>query len=114
MEYQKIINLLDDAPNQPSKFRTRNWVKIKDESRGTYGDDDISNNSINNNNINNNNNNNNNNINDNNNNNNIKFKASVIRTSLCDYSDSYILVKGTITVSDTLAQCAAVNNTNKK
>ena len=30
MEYQKIINLLDDTVNQPSKFRTRNWVEIND------------------------------------------------------------------------------------
>ena len=110
MEYQKIINLLDDAPNQPSKFGTRDWVKIKDESRWTYVDDDINNNSINNNNINNKNNI----YNNNNNNNNIKFKASVIRTGLCDYSDAYILVKGTVTVSNALAQSAAVNNTNKK
>ena len=36
MENQKIINLLDNAPNQPSKFRTKNWVDINDESRGTY------------------------------------------------------------------------------
>ena len=36
MEYQKIINLLDNTPNQPSKFITRNWVRINDESRGTY------------------------------------------------------------------------------
>ena len=38
MEYQKIINLLHDAINQPSKFRTRNWVQLNDESRGTYND----------------------------------------------------------------------------
>ena len=36
MEYQKIANLLDNASNQPSKFRTKNWVEINDESRGTY------------------------------------------------------------------------------
>ena len=30
MEYQKIENLLDSALNQPSKFRTRNWVEIND------------------------------------------------------------------------------------
>ena len=36
MEHQKITNLLDSASNQPSKFRTRNWVKINDKSRGTY------------------------------------------------------------------------------
>ena len=35
MEYQKIINLLDNTPNEPSKFRTRNWVEVTDESRGT-------------------------------------------------------------------------------
>ena len=31
MEYQKIINLLDDALNQPFKFRTKYWVEINDE-----------------------------------------------------------------------------------
>ena len=36
MEYQKIINLLDNTPSQPSKFRTKSWVKVNDESRGTY------------------------------------------------------------------------------
>ena len=34
MEYQKIINLLDDATNQLSKCRTRNWVEMNDESKG--------------------------------------------------------------------------------
>ena len=36
MEYQKIINLLDSTLNQPSKFRTKNWFEINDDSRGTY------------------------------------------------------------------------------
>ena len=36
MEYQKIANLIDDTSNQRSKFRTRNWVEINDESRGIY------------------------------------------------------------------------------
>ena len=37
MEYQKIANLLDDAlSNQPSKLKTKNWVEVNDESRGTY------------------------------------------------------------------------------
>ena len=35
MEYQKIANLLDDTSHQPSKFRTKNWVEIIDESRAT-------------------------------------------------------------------------------
>ena len=85
MEYQKIANLIDDTPNQPSKFRTRNWVEINDESRGAY-----------------------------NVNSQIKFKTAMLKSSLCDYSDAYILVKGTITVNNTAAQGAAANNTNKK
>ena len=32
MEYQKVRNLLDDKTNQPSKFRTRNWIEINNES----------------------------------------------------------------------------------
>ena len=36
MEYQKIANLLNDSSNKPSKFRTKNWVGINDEARGTY------------------------------------------------------------------------------
>ena len=38
----------------------------------------------------------------------------MIRSNICDYSDAYILVKGTITVPNTAAEDAAVNNTNKK
>ena len=41
MEYQKIANLLDIESDQPSKFRTRHWVEINDESRGTYTSNDI-------------------------------------------------------------------------
>ena len=69
MEYQKIVNLIDDTPNQPSKFRTRNWVEINGESRGAY-----------------------------NVNSQIKFKTTILKSSLCDYNDAYILVKGTITI----------------
>ena len=35
MEYQKIINSSDNRPNQASKYRTKNWVKINDDSTGT-------------------------------------------------------------------------------
>ena len=45
---------------------------------------------------------------------NIRFKTSIIRSNLCDYSDSYILVKGTMAVPYTAVAAAAVNNTNKK
>ena len=85
MEYQKIANLIDETPNQPSKFRLKNWVEINDESRGAY-----------------------------NVNSQIKFKTTMLKSSLCDYSDAYILVKGTINVNNTAAQGAAANNTNKK
>ena len=36
MEYQEVINLLDNTPNQPSKFRTKSWVEINDDAYGTY------------------------------------------------------------------------------
>ena len=86
MEYQKIANLIDDNTlNQPSKFRTRNWIEINDESRGVY-----------------------------NVNSQIKFKTTMLKSSLCDYSDAYILVKGTISINNTAAQGATANNTNKK
>ena len=65
MEYRKIANLIDDASNQPSKFKTKNWVEINDESRGTY-----------------------------NANSQIKFKTTMLRSSVYDYSDAYMLVKG--------------------
>ena len=85
MEYQKIANLIDDASNQPSKSRTKNWVEINDESRGTY-----------------------------NVNSQIKLKTTILKSSLCDYSDANILVKGSITVNNTAAADADANNTNKK
>ena len=85
MEYQKIANLINDTSNQPSKFRTRNLVEINDKSRGAY-----------------------------NVNSQIKFKTTMLKSSLCDYSDAYILVKGTISVNNTVATGSAVNNTNKK
>ena len=61
--------MLDNTSNQSSKFRTRNWVEINDESRGTYTG------------------------------NNIKFKTTRLRSNLCDYADAYILVKGIITIT---------------
>ena len=43
-----------------------------------------------------------------------RFKTAMLRSSLCDYSDVYILVKGNITVNNTATGGAAANNTNKK
>ena len=62
--------MIDEASNQPSKFKTKNWVKINDELRGTY-----------------------------NVNSQINFKTTMLKSSLCDYSDAYILAKGTITIT---------------
>ena len=70
--------MLDNASNQPSKFRTRNWVEINDESRGTYTG------------------------------NSIKFKTTMLRSNLCDYADAYIFVKGTITITGAGDDAAAI------
>ena len=79
MEYQKIANILDDASsNHPSKFKTKNWVEINDESRGTY-----------------------------NINSQIKFKTTMLESSLCDYSEAYIHVKGKITITEAGDDAAA-------
>ena len=84
MEYQKIVNLLNDESNKPSKFRIRNWIEINDESRGTY----LVNKQI-------------------------KFKTPMLRSSLCDYADAYILVKGNITVNNNTEGVAANNAAQK-
>ena len=85
MEHQKIADLLDNASNQPSKFRIKNWIEINDESRAIYCV-----------------------------NRQINFKTSMIRSSLCDYSDAYMLVKGNISVDNTAAADGDANNTNQK
>ena len=36
MKYQKVINLLDNTPNQATKIRTKYWVEINDDSRETF------------------------------------------------------------------------------
>ena len=36
MEYQKVINLVDNVTNQPSKFKTKNWIEVNDQSIVTY------------------------------------------------------------------------------
>ena len=83
MEYQKIANLLDSESDKPSKFRTRNWVEINDDIRDAYSP-----------------------------NKKIRFKTAMLRSSLCDYGDAYILVKGNISVNNNTA--ASGNNINKK
>ena len=77
--------MIDDASNEPSKSKTKNWIKINDESRGTY-----------------------------NVNSKIDFKTTILKSRLYDYSDAFILFKGTIAVNNTAAADADANNTNKK
>ena len=62
MESQKIANLLENSlSNQPSKFRTKNWVEINGESKESYSA-----------------------------NSDTRFKTIMIRSNLCDYADVYI------------------------
>ena len=72
MEYDKINNLLlseDNESEKLSKFVTREYVRVNSLSN-TYNE-----------------------------NKSIRFKTPMLRSNLCDYSDAYILVKGTITVT---------------
>ena len=57
MEYQKTMNLLGNIPNQPTKDTTKNWIETNNDARG---------------------------MNNTNNNSQIKFKNSMLRSSLCD------------------------------
>ena len=78
MEYQKIINLLNNVPHQVSKFRTKNWIETNDQSRGVY-----------------------------NVNGDIRFKTAMLKSSLCNCSGAYILVKGKIKITGAGADAAA-------
>ena len=62
------------------KFRTKKWIKVNDDARGRYDR-----------------------------NSRIKFKTTMQRSSLCDYSDVYILGKGTIAITRARADAAAQN-----
>ena len=71
METQKIINLLNDSSNEESKFATKKWYVIDSQTtKGKYKQGDT-----------------------------IKFEIETIKSSLCDYSDAFILVTGNITVA---------------
>ena len=70
MEYQKITKLLGSTLDKVTRFITKKWIKVYDQSGGTYST-----------------------------NKQIRFKKSMLISDLCDYSDTYILVKGKITVS---------------
>ena len=69
MEMQKIINLLNNSENEYSKFVTKKWYVIDSESKGSYSHEHP-----------------------------IKFLTNSLESSICDYSDAYILVTGNINV----------------
>ena len=71
------MNLLDKTPNQLPKFRTKNSVETNDQSRGVYS-----------------------------NNEGIRFKITMVKSGLRDYSDAYILVKGRIRITGAGADAA--------
>ena len=70
MEYQKSKNLVDSIPDNVPRFITKKWIKVHDQSGETC-----------------------------NTNKQIRFKTSMLRFDLCDFSDAYIVVKGIVTVS---------------
>ena len=87
MEHDEINNFLlseDNESKQLSKFVTRQYVEVKSLSN-TYNE-----------------------------NKSIRFKTPMLRSNLCDYSDAYILVKGTITVTDPGANNDADNIRDKR
>ena len=72
METQKIVNLLNSSENEYSKFATKKWYVIDSESKGNYLHENP-----------------------------IKFLTNSLESSLCDYSDAYVLVTGIIAVVGT-------------
>ena len=70
MEAQHTVNLSNGSDNENSKFATNKWYFIDSQSKGKYSHK-----------------------------NKIKFLTNSLKSSLCDYSDAYILVTGNITVT---------------
>ena len=71
MKTEKIINLLNDASNKEFKFATKKWYIIDSQTtKGKYKQGNA-----------------------------IKFERETINSSLCEYSDAFILVAGNITVA---------------
>ena len=71
MEYQDIINLLDTTSNNVPRFNNKKWIEVHDQSEKIY-----------------------------NTNKQIRLKASMWQSDLCDYSDTCILAEVTIPVGD--------------
>ena len=87
MEFQKIVHFLDTTSDDKDlpNFVTKKWVEVYDQSEGNYDD-----------------------------NKEIRIKTSMLRSDLRDFSNAYIAVKGTITVTKktfTANDFEAPNNT---
>ena len=66
METQNVINLLNDSSSEESKFATKKWYVIDiQETKDKYKQSDT-----------------------------IKFETETIKSSLCNYSNAFILVTG--------------------
>ena len=74
MEIQKIVNLLNETDNKSPKFATKKWYVINNQNNTEYGEGNKDDSSI-------------------------KFDTKVIKLSLWDYSDAYILITGDITAT---------------
>ena len=70
MQYQNIIKFLDNTQHQPSKCRKKAWNKTNDDPHGTYDEGKQT-----------------------------EFKNLILQSSIYDYSEAYMLVSGTITVT---------------
>ena len=73
MEYQKITNLLGTTPDEVPRFITKKWIEVHDQSGNAEDRYKPSKQ--------------------------IRFKTSMLRSNLCDFSDAYIVVKGTIALA---------------
>ena len=71
MEFNKINNLLGPAHDKVPRFITKKWIEVQSQSGNTYNTSKP-----------------------------IRFKTSMLRSDLCDYSDAYVWVKGKITVTN--------------
>ena len=80
-EYQKITNLLGTTLDEILRFITKKWVEVHDQS-GSADDRYKPRKQR-------------------------RFKTSILRSDLCDFSDAYIVMKGEVTVT-------GVNNNSKK
>ena len=86
MEYQKITNLLGTTIDEIPRFTTKKWVEVHDQS-GSADDRYKPSKQI-------------------------RFKTSMLRSDLCDFSDAYVVVKGTITLTKKMEEVLLTQQTS--